>query len=51
MTPEAGRVLAARFSQATLRDLPLESRVFGPLFLQRIQEDAQRDFLSFVKVG
>ena len=47
MTSEAGRVLAARFSQAELRDLPLESRVFGPLFLQRIQEDAQRDFLSF----
>jgi crotonobetaine/carnitine-CoA ligase len=48
MTEPAGapQVAAARFSEAQLRDLPLEQRVFGPIFLQRITEDADRPFLT-----
>lgn len=35
-----------RLTEAELRNLPLESRVFGPIFRQRIEEDGSRPFLS-----
>ena len=35
-----------RLTDAELRDLPLESRIFAPIFRQRIEEDGSRPFLS-----